>query len=200
MLEIVTILYDEFETLDVFGPIEVLGSFKNDFKPNYYSINGGIVTSSQAVEINTKDFSKITSNDYVLFVPGGMGTRQLIHNKKLITELTRLANNAKYIFTVCTGSSLFSQTKLLDGKKATSNKKALNWTKSIAADVIWIDKARWIKDGNIYTSSGVSAGIDMSLGFVADLLGYEVAKQKSIEIEYNWYEDSNIDPFADIYK
>ncbi|KEI35940.1 DJ-1/PfpI family protein [Allofrancisella frigidaquae] len=200
MLEIVTILYDDFETLDVFGPIEVLGSFKGDFGPNYYSINGGIVTSSQAVEINTKDFSKITSKNYILFIPGGMGTRQLIHNKKLIAELTRLANNAKYIFTVCTGSSLFSQTKLLDGKKATSNKKALNWTKSIAADVIWIDKARWVKDGNIYTSSGVSAGIDMSLGFVADLLGYEAAKQKSIEIEYNWYEDSSIDPFAGIYK
>ncbi|APC91463.1 MULTISPECIES: DJ-1/PfpI family protein [Francisella] len=199
MLEIVTILYDDFETLDVFGPIEVLGSFKDFFKPNYYSINGGIVTSSQAVEINTKDFSKITSKDYILFVPGGMGTRKLIHDKKLIAELTKLANNAKYIFTVCTGSSLFSQTKLLNGKRATSNKKALNWTKSIAPDVIWIDRARWVKDDNIYTSSGVSAGIDMSLGFIADLLGYQVAKQKSIEIEYSWQQDPSIDEFADFY-
>ncbi|MDE5037650.1 DJ-1/PfpI family protein, partial [Francisella tularensis subsp. holarctica] len=53
---------------------------------------------------------------------------------------------------------------------------------SIAPDVIWIDKAKCVKDGNIYTSSGVSAGIDMILGFIADLLGYQVAKQKSIEI------------------
>ncbi|ORU76937.1 dimethyladenosine transferase, partial [Francisella tularensis subsp. holarctica] len=57
-----------------------------------------------------------------------------------------------------------------------------------------------VKDGNIYTSSGVSAGIDMSLGFIADLLGYQVAKQKSIEIEYSWQEDPNIDEFADFYK
>lgn len=75
----------------------------------------------------------------------GIGTRELIYNKKLIAKLTRLANNAKYILTVCTGSSLFLQTNLLNGKKATSNKKALSWTKSIAPDVNWIDKARWVK-------------------------------------------------------
>ena len=129
-----------------------------------------------------------------------MGTRTLVNDKKLIAELTKLSANAKYIFTVCTGSSLFSQTGLLDGKKATSNKKALSWTKSIAQNVIWIDKARWVKDGNIYSSSGVSAGIDMSLGFVADLLGYDIDKQKSIEIEYSWQENATIDEFADIYK
>ncbi|MDE5014553.1 DJ-1/PfpI family protein, partial [Francisella tularensis subsp. holarctica] len=66
--------------------------------------------------------------------------------------------------------------------------------------VIWIDKAKLVKDGNIYTSSGVSALIDMSLGFIADLLGYQVDKQKSIEIEYSWQEDPNIDEIADFYK
>lgn len=200
MKEVVTILYDDFETLDVFGPVEVLGSFKDNFRISYYSLIGGIVSSSQGVEIDTKDFSEITSKDYILLIPGGMGTRTLVNDKKLIAELTKLSTNAKYIFTVCTGSSLFSQTGLLNGKKATSNKKALGWTKSIAPNVIWIDKARWVKDGNIYSSSGVSAGIDMSLGFVADLLGYETAKQKSIEIEYSWQEDASIDEFADSYK
>ena len=81
-----------------------------------------------------------------------MGTRKLIYDKELITELTKLATNAIYILTVCTGSSLFSQTKLLDNREVTSNKKALNWTKSIAPNVQWIDKARWVKDGNIYSS------------------------------------------------
>ena len=104
-----------------------------------------------------------------------------------------------YIFYSGTGL-LFSQTKLLDNREVTSNKKVLSWTKSIAQNVQWIDKARWVKDGNIYSSSGVSAGIDMSLGFIADLLGYDVAKQKSIEIEYSWQEDATIDEFADIYK
>ena len=65
--------------------------------------------------------------------------------------------------------------------------------------MIWVNKARWINDGNIYTSSGVSAGIDMTLGFISDLLGYEVAKKQSIEIEYDWKEDPLWDPFSDIY-
>lgn len=56
-----------------------------------------------------------------------------------------------------------------------------------------------MKDGNIYTSSGVSAGMDMTLGFIADLLGYDTAKQQSIEIEYDWKEDAAWDPFSDIY-
>ncbi|WP_150467343.1 DJ-1/PfpI family protein [Francisella sp. SYW-9] len=200
MADIVIVLFNDFETLDVFGPVEVLGSFKEHFKLDYYSLEGGNITSSQNVSIATKKLSQIRSKDYILFIPGGIGTRQLVYDKKLILELTKLAANAKYILTVCTGSSLFSQTNRLDNKKATSNKKALNWTKSIAPKVEWIDKARWVKDGNIYSSSGVSAGIDMSLGFIADLLGYNVAKQKSIEIEYFWQEDATIDEFADIYK
>lgn len=88
----------------------------------------------------------------------------------------------------------------LIAKKLPLIKKALKWTKSIAPDVNQIDKARWVKDGNIYTSSGISAGIDMSLGFIADILGYDVAKQKSIELEYSQQEDVNVDEFADIYK
>lgn len=200
MTDIIVVLFNDFETLDVFGPVEVLGSFKEHFKLEYYSLEGGNTTSSQNVSIATKKLDQVNSKNYILFIPGGMGTRQLIYNKELIIELTRLAVNAKYILTVCTGSSLFSQTNLLDNKKATSNKKALSWTKFIAPKVEWIDKARWVKDGNIYSSSGVSAGIDMSLGFIADLLGYDVAKQKSIEIEYSWQEDATIDEFADIYK
>ena len=63
-------------------------------------------------------------------------------------------------------------------------------------NVNWIKKARWVKDGNIYTSSGVSAGMDMTLGFVADYIDYDTAQQQSREIEYNWQEDPDLDPFA----
>jgi transcriptional regulator GlxA family with amidase domain len=56
-----------------------------------------------------------------------------------------------------------------------------------------------VKDGSIYTSSGVSAGTDMALGFVADLLGHAVAKQVSAEIEYEWNEDPGNDPFSELY-
>lgn len=200
MKDVIIVLFNDFETLDVFGPVEILGSFKEHFKLEYYSLEGGNILSSQNVSIATKKLSEINSKDYILFVPGGMGTRELVNDVELINKLTELAKNAEYIITVCTGSSLFCKTGLLNGKRATSNKKAFAWTKSLAPNVSWVQKARWVKDGNIYTSSGVSAGIDMTLGFISDLIGYEVAKQKSIDIEYEWEEDSTYDPFYDIYK
>lgn len=199
MREISAILFNDFETLDVFGPIEIFGRLKEHFHPQFYSPNGGIITSSQNVRVVTKSMSEINSDNYILFIPGGIGTRELVKNESFINSLKLLAQKAEYILTVCTGSILFSKTGLLNNKKATSNKRVFFWTAIESPEVIWIKKARWIKDGNIYTSSGVSAGMDMTLGFISDLLGYEIAKQQSIEIEYDWKEDSEWDPFSELY-
>ncbi len=135
----------------------------------------------------------------ILVIPGGIGTRNLIKDTRFIDALAQFAGKAEFILTVCTGSILFSKTGLLDGKKATSNKRVFAWTGKESPKVQWVKNARWIKDGNIYTSSGVSAGIDMTLGFISDLLGYETAKQQSIEIEYTWNENPESDPFAELY-
>ena len=199
MKEICTILFSNFETLDVFGPIEILGRLKGHFVPQFYSQNGGIIISSQNEPVITKPVSEFNSTDYILLIPGGHGTRDLVQDNTIIDTLASLAKNARYILTVCTGSILFSKTGLLNGKRATSNKRAFHWTKTESPDVIWIKKARCIKDGTIYSSSGVSAGMDMTLGFISDVLGYDIAKQLGMEIEYDWKEDSLWDPFSEIY-
>lgn len=199
MREIITILFNNFETLDVFGPIEILGRLKDHFYPQFYSQNGGIIISSQNVPIVTKSISDINSTTYILLIPGGIGTRELVKDELFVNNLKVLARNAEYVLTVCTGSILFSKTSLLNGRRATSNKRAFYWAENESSEVIWIKKARWIKDGNIYSSSGVSAGIDMALGFIADILGHDIAKQQSIEIEYDWKEDSKWDPFSKLY-
>lgn len=134
-----------------------------------------------------------------MIIPGGIGVRELVKNEIFLNHLKLISNKAEYILTICTGSILLSKTGLLNNKRATTNKRIFTWTREFP-DVIWVKKARWINDGNIYTSSGVSAGIDMTLGFIADLLGYEVAKKQSIEIEYDWKEDPLWDPFSDIYR
>ena len=199
MRDIVTILFNDFETLDVFGPIEILGRMPQHFNPEFYSLDGGIITSSQKVQIVTKAFSEMHSVSCILVIPGWIGTRNLIKDTRFIDALAQFAGKAEFILTVCTGSILFSKTGLLDGKKATSNKRVFAWTGKESPKVQWVKNARWIKDGNIYTSSGVSAGIDMTLGFISDLLGYETAKQQSIEIEYTWNENPESDPFAELY-
>jgi transcriptional regulator GlxA family with amidase domain len=196
---IATILFDDFETLDVFGPIEVFGRLKQHFSPEFFSANGGIVTSSHNVRVVTQPLSDLQTESYILLIPGGMGTRALVKDPGFIQSLSRLAQKAEFILTVCTGSGLFSKTGLLDGRRATSNKRAFQWAQTESPKVQWVKRARWVKDGNIYTSSGVSAGIDMALGFVSDLLGRDLAKQQSNEIEYEWRENADWDPFSELY-
>lgn len=199
MKEISVILFNNFETLDAFGPVEIFGRFPEHFSIKLYSLNGGIVSSSPNVFLVTEPLTSFNAKEYILFVPGGIGTRELVHYESFISKLKSLAENAEYILTVCTGSILFSKTGLLDGKNATSNKRVFPWTKMESPQVNWIQKARWVKDGNIYTSSGVSAGIDMTLDFIADTLGYEAAKTQSNQIEYDWKEDPTWDPYSELY-
>jgi transcriptional regulator GlxA family with amidase domain len=199
MRDVAVILFTDFETLDVFGPIEVLGRLTEHFNPKFYSMDGGIVVSSQKVRVETRQISELHSESYILLIPGGIGVRNLLKNGSFVNKMTELSKTAEYIMTVCTGSILFSKTGLLDGKRATSNKRVFSWTNKESPNVQWIKKARWVRDGNIYTSSGVSAGIDMTLGFISDLLGHEIAKQQSNEIEYNWEENSEYDTFSELY-
>jgi transcriptional regulator GlxA family with amidase domain len=194
MREIVTILFDDFETLDVFGPVEIMGRLEEDFHLNFYSFNGGIIKSSQDVPVYTKKLSSNLEN-YILMIPGGLGTRKLMDDEVFLEHLKALSLDAEYVLTICTGSILLAKTGFLDGKNVTTNKRVFKWTQQFPK-VNWVHKARWLREGNIYTSSGVSTGMDMALGFVADLLGYDVAKEQSIQIEYIWHEDSSWDPFS----
>jgi transcriptional regulator GlxA family with amidase domain len=199
MRDIVTILYDDFETLDVFGPIEVLGRLPEHFNPCFYSMDGGTVTSTQKVPVVTRPVAELQEQagaSTLLFIPGGLGTRALSDDDGFISTLRSLAEKAEFILTVCTGSILLARTGLLDGRQATTNKRVFAWTRT-APRVHWVRKARWVREGNIYTSSGVSAGTDMALGFVADLCGRKVAEQVSREIEYIWNDDPEDDPFVD---
>ncbi len=199
MKNIIIILYNDFETLDVFGPVEVLGRLKDHFSLQYVSREGGTVTSAQNVPVVTRTMPDHAGAEAILLIPGGLGVVSLIKDADFINRIKWLALEAQHILTVCTGSILFSKTGLLNGRRATSNKRLFNWAVGESPDVVWVKKARWVKDGNIYTSSGVSAGMDMTLGFVADTLGYDIAKRQSLEIEYSWQEDPGRDPFSEIY-
>jgi transcriptional regulator GlxA family with amidase domain len=88
-----------------------------------------------------------------------------------------------------------ARTGLLDGKNATSNKIAFDWVMTNGKKVNWIRKARWIVDGKYYTSSGVSAGMDMTLDFLKVRHGIILARQVAEQIEYGWTEDGSSDPF-----
>lgn len=193
-MDINVLLFSDFETLDAFGPVEVFGRIEK-WRLNFASINGGIVRSRQGVPILTEVFNE-TNFQGILVVPGGQGTRRLINDNMFIDKLARAAFQSEYCLTICTGSALLAKTKLLNGRKATSNKRAFEWVQSVNSDVNWVSHARWVVDGKFYTSSGVSAGIDMALGFVADRLGLEQAEEAARGIEYSWNSNKDNDIFA----
>lgn len=193
------LLFDKFETLDVFGPIEILGKLPDIFKLNLISPNGGLVESSQNVKVDTNLYTSENDIEKILLVPGGNGTREKVNDNDFINLIKNISNQSKYIISVCTGSALLAKAGILNGKRATTNKRAFKWVTEQGKDVLWIKESRWVKDGNIYTSSGVSAGIDMTLGFIEDLIGKEKALEISQRIEYFWNEDSKYDPFSKIY-
>lgn len=193
------LLFNEFETLDVFGPVEIFGRLPEIFKLNFISADGGIIESSQRVRVDTNLYKRENDIEKILFVPGGSGTREKVNDNNFINFIENVSKEAKYIISVCTGSALLAKAGILNGKRATSNKRSFKWVTEQNDDVLWIKEARWIKDDNMYTSSGISAGIDMALGFIEDLMGKEKALEISRSIEYLWNEDSNYDPFSKMY-
>ncbi len=195
-MKVSIILFDNFETLDVFGPVEILGRLPDHFTIDFYSLDGGIQTSTQGVRISTRKLPATDSYSDILLVPGGKGTRKEIENNGLIAVIKDLSIQSRYTLTVCTGSALLARTGLLDGKVATSNKRAFDWVTSTRQQVEWKGKARWTVDGKYYTSSGISAGMDMSLGFVSDVIGREYAERIAIEMEYEWNSNPENDIFA----
>ena len=193
MKNVYVILYKNFTALDTFGPIEALARIE-EFKIRYVSLDGGIVTNHQAIRIETEPMSVI-EDDGILLIPGGWGSRDEVKNDCFIEALRDAIERSEYVLCVCTGSALVAKTGALDGKKATSNKKAFEWVKSMGPDVAWNREARWVHDGKFYTSAGVSAGIDMALGFLRDRYGMDKAVEIYSGMEYHWNDDADHDTF-----
>jgi len=190
------LLFDDFETLDVFGPVEILGRLKDYYQISFYSQFGGMVSNSHGVSIDTQKLDSILAGTDIFLIPGGMGTRKEIHNLELLDNIKQICKLSKFVLTVCTGSALLAKTGLLDNRIATSNKRAYDWVITNGEKVKWVKCARWTVDGRFYTSSGVSAGMDMTLGFLQDMHGLEFARKVAFQVEYTWKEDKSKDDFC----
>lgn len=195
-MKVAVLLFEEFETLDVFGPVEIFGRLNNDYQIKFYSLDGGDISNSHGVTINTSKLEEIKGGVDVFLIPGGYGTRMEVANEPLIKAIRQIAESGRYVLTVCTGTALLARTGLLDFKKATTNKRAFNWVMTNGGNVNWVRKARWVVDGKFHTSSGVTAGMDMTLDFLKGIHGIDIAREVASEIEYAWTEDSTKDSFS----
>lgn len=192
---IAIVLYDKFEALDVYGPVQMWGRLP-DHKVVFVAEEAGPVRSSQGPEaLATYSFKDAPQFDIVM-VPGGSGSRQEVDNPRILEFIRKQDKGSDLTISVCTGAALLAKAGLLDTRKATTNKLAWKWATSQSDRVSWVGHARWVEDGKYITSSGVSAGTDMALAVVEKLYGREAADRRARGAEYVWNDDPNNDPFA----
>ena len=202
---VAVVLFEGFTVLDVYGPVQAFASVRLPRPDGSWHRLFEIVTIAEKAGPVKSGEGPTTHADYafadapaydVLLVPGGFGTRKAVNNTALLLALTAASRAATVTTTVCTGSALLARTGLMDNRPATSNKVAWDWVVQQGPRVRWQRQARWVDDGDLVTSSGVSAGIDMALSVVARLHGADMARQAARFMEYVWHEDPRDDPFA----
>lgn len=190
------VLFPGFEMLDACGPMEIWGNLKDQVKLVTVAKSAGPVNTAQGVDmVAQKSFADCPKLDLIL-VPGGFGVKRLLKDEETLAWLRQRSAQSEITMSVCNGASVLAAAGLLDNRPATTNKAYWKMATKPGPNVKWVPQARWVDDGNMVTSSGVSAGIDMTLHVVSRLLGLPVAERMADEIEHEWHRDPSWDPFA----
>ena len=137
------LLFPEFETLDVFGPLEMFGMLPDQINIALIAEQQGLVKSAQGQAVLAEfNWQNAPHLDFLL-VPGGIGTRKEVDNQPLLHWIKSRSALTDITLSVCTGAALLAKAGVLDGHKATTNKLAFNWVAEQGSQVIWIRNARW---------------------------------------------------------
>jgi transcriptional regulator GlxA family with amidase domain len=206
------VVYPGFQALDVFGPIDALNVLSMHYPTKLYIVAETLdpvsTKTPQAFECPGSAFSEsiVPTHTFadapdvdILIVPGGMGNRAPVNMDCAINYIRQVYPRLQYLITVCTGSWLVARAGVLDGKRATTNKASYKKIAGLCPQVNWVGHARWVVDGNIWTSSGVSAGLDVTFAFLEKVYGDGVAASIANWLEYERHTDPSWDPFANLY-
>lgn len=180
------LLFPQVEELDFAGPWEMLtlwsklaGGPENCL---LVAETKSPVLCAKGLSVNPHvDFTDCPQLDYLL-VPGGIGARTAVNNQVLVDFVAGQSRNCKAVLSVCTGVFILHAAGLLSGKQAATHWVALDRLRALG-DVQVVEQ-RYVRDGNIWTSAGISAGMDMVLAFIAESAGEEAAGQVQSQAEY----------------
>lgn len=188
------LIFDGVEELDFVGPFEVFGMSNEVFgfegktapdqiiliSPDGQPIVGAkgmkVIPDSSVDEIDTLD---------VLLIPGGQGTRREMHNKPLLDWVKLIAEQATWVTSVCTGALLYAAAGLTHGKKITTHWAETNLLEETDNKAIVLRHRRYVRDGNLVTAAGVSAGIDMALWLTGQRYTPDHARNTQRAMEYD---------------
>lgn len=188
------VVFENVEVLDFCGPFEVFSTTRLDENnwqrgPSPFEVllvaenDEDILTAGGMAVVPHCTFKNCPSLN-ILVVPGGMGTRKEIENPVMLEWLTNRALETQTVTSVCTGAMLLGKAGLLNGLRATTHWRSLDWMRTSFPDVDVDCSKHFIRDGHVYTSAGISAGIDVSLMVVADYFGESIARATAKHMEY----------------
>lgn len=190
------LIFPGLELLDLFGPLEMFGMLPDNPVLHLVAEEAGSLPSGQGPAALADTALRDPGGFDVLLVPGGMGTRREIDHPRLIDWPGTQAEAADWVLTVCTGPALLAKTGRLDGRPATTNKRAFDWVAARRPEVHWQRRAQWTQDGRVFAASGVSAGMHMILAAIARMHDGEAADRVARLCQYRWNSDAAADPFA----
>lgn len=180
------LIFGEVEELDFVGPWEMLTMWSKvaggPSKCLLVAQSSKPVQCAKGLSVNPHhSFSDCPQLDYLL-IPGGQGTRTEVSNQILIDFVSSQAKTCKAVLSVCTGAFILHAAGLLSGKKATTHWASLERLRALG-DVEVVED-RYVQDGNVWSSAGVSAGIDLMLAFIASEAGPDAAGKVQFSAEY----------------
>ena len=196
------LLFNEVEVLDFAGPYEVFSTAgyqmmdELPFRVFTVAQQSPVVARNGLTIVPDYTLENCPETD-IFLVPGGgsygadgtpFGSRREMHNPLLIKWIQERAATAELVLSVCTGALILAKAGLLDGLKATTHYRALESLREIAPNTEVLDNVRYVDNGKVILSAGVSAGIDMSFYVVAQLLGSEVAAQGARYAQYDYWQ------------
>lgn len=184
------VVFNDVEVLDFTGPFEVF-SVTNELNNNEYfevrtiSVSDKMVVAKNGLKVVADCSIRDVNNLDILLIPGGQGARPLVNNSEFILWVKSVSKHCELILSVCTGALILAKAGLLDGLKATTHHQAIEELRELITNTKIIDDGqRFIDNGQVITSGGISAGIDMSFHVIDRLFGKEISHKTCDYMEY----------------
>lgn len=183
-------LFNDVEVLNFAGPFEVFSITKvHEEKPfTVYTVsqNGEMITARNGLKVKPDYSIEDLPPVDILIIPGGKGARENeVKNDIIINWVRQQMKEVKLMTSVCTGALLLAKAGLLEGLKATTHWASIQTFKKDFPNVEVMENVKFVDEGHIITSAGISAGINMSFHIVKNLLGVEIAEETAKNMEYD---------------
>jgi transcriptional regulator GlxA family with amidase domain len=194
------LIFADVEVLDACGPFEVFSVTRLDEarrrdEPSPFEVlliaeSTDTVTATGGLRIQPDCTIGAAPPLDVLVVPGGLGTRRELGNERLLQWIAERGRRAETLTSVCTGAMLLGRAGLLDGRRATTHWRSLDWMRESFPAVTVDATLHVVEDGHVLTSAGISAGIDLSLRVVTRYFGEAVGRATARHMEYPYPDDN----------